>query len=82
MVNDSSRIIGTRFLIIAFILAFHCIAVKIGCNIDNKEIEATAVKNLDGCIAVAVFNPTDRIQTIAIQLNKKNKMITIDANTL
>ena len=33
-------------------------------------------------IAIAVFNPTERIQTIAIQLNKKNKMITIDANAL
>jgi glucosylceramidase len=57
-------------------------AVKIGCVIDNKDIVATAVKNLDGFIAVAIFNPTDRIQTIDIQLNKKNKMITIDANAL
>lgn len=57
-------------------------AIKIGCNIDNKEVVATAVKNLDGSIAVAIFNPTERIQTIDIQLNKKNKIITIDANAL
>jgi glucosylceramidase len=57
-------------------------AIKIGCNIDNKEVVATAVKSLDGSIAVAVFNPTNRIQTINIQLNKKNKIITIDANAL
>jgi glucosylceramidase len=57
-------------------------AIKIGCDIANKDIVATAVKNLDGSIAVAVFNPTDSIQTIDIQLNKKNKLITIDANAL
>lgn len=57
-------------------------AIKIGCDIANKEVVATAVKNLDGSIAVAVFNPTDRIQTIDIQLNKKNKIISIDANAL
>lgn len=57
-------------------------AFKIGCTLNNKEIIATAVKNLDGTIAIAVFNPTERIQTIAIQLNKKNKKITIDANAL
>jgi glucosylceramidase len=57
-------------------------AIKIGCDIANKDIVATAVKNLDASIAVAVFNPTDSIQTIDIQLNKKNKIITIDANAL
>ena len=57
-------------------------AVKIGCTINNKELMVTAVRNLDRSIAIAVFNPTERIHTIDIQLNKKNKMITIDANAL
>jgi glucosylceramidase len=42
----------------------------------------TAVKNPDGTIAVAIFNPTELKQTIDIQLNNKNTIISIDANAL
>jgi len=49
-------------------------AVKIGCTIDHKEVMATAVKNLDGSIAIAVFNPTEFIQTIEIQMENKTQL--------
>jgi glucosylceramidase len=57
-------------------------AVKIGCVIDHKEMMTTAVKNPDGSIAVAVFNPTESKQTIKIQLNNQNTIISIDAKAL
>ena len=57
-------------------------AVKIGCEIDNKELMATAVLNPDGKIALVVFNPTESKQTIEIHLNNKNTFISIDAKAL
>ncbi|KAB1154871.1 glycosyl hydrolase family 30 [Flavobacterium luteum] len=57
-------------------------AVKIGCTINHKEIITTAVKNLDGTIAVVVFNPTSEKQNISLQLNKKTKSISINAQAL
>ena len=57
-------------------------AVKIGCEIDNKDLMATAVKNPDGSIAIAIFNPTELIQTIEIQLENRNTTISIDAKAL
>lgn len=57
-------------------------AVKIGCNITNKELMATAVKNPDGSIAVAIFNPTDKNETIEIDLNSRKKNISINAKAL
>jgi glucosylceramidase len=57
-------------------------AIKIGCTINSNEVVTTAVKNPDGTIAVAIFNPTDEKQTINIQLNNKNTIISIDAKAL
>jgi glucosylceramidase len=57
-------------------------AVKIGCEIDNKDLMATAVKNPDGSIAIVIFNPTEFVQTIEIQLEDKNKIISIDTKAL
>lgn len=57
-------------------------AVKIGCSINDKELMTTAVKNPDGSIAVAIFNPTANKKTIDIQLNNKNAIISIDAKAL
>ncbi len=57
-------------------------AVKIGCTINHKEIVTTAVKNPDGSIAVAIFNPSDEKQNIEIQLNNKSKSISISAKAL
>jgi glucosylceramidase len=57
-------------------------AVKVGCEINHKDVMATAVKNPDGSIVIAVFNPTKVKYTISININKEMKKITIDAKAL
>lgn len=57
-------------------------AVKIGCAIANQELMATAVKNPDGTIALVIFNPTDTLQTLEINLNQQKKNISINARAL
>ena len=57
-------------------------AVKIGCEINDKALVATAVKNPDESIAVAIFNPTETKQTIEIQLNNNKTIISIDGQAL
>ncbi len=57
-------------------------AVKIGCTINSNEVLATAVKNPDGSIALVLFNPTEKIKSIAIQLGNKTTNITISAKAL
>lgn len=57
-------------------------AVKIGCSINSKEVVSTAVKNPDGSIAVAIFNPTETNYSVEIKLNNKKSIITIPAKAL
>lgn len=57
-------------------------AVRIECEINHKEVMATAVQNQDESIAVAVFNPTEEPFNISIQLNNETKNITINAKAL
>ncbi|MGO4816797.1 glycoside hydrolase family 30 protein [Flavobacterium sp. W22_SRS_FP1] len=57
-------------------------AVKIGCEINNKDLLATAVKNPDGTIALAIFNPTEIKQAIEINNHNKIKYISINAKAL
>jgi glucosylceramidase len=57
-------------------------AIKIGCTIDSKKVVSTAVKNPDGSIAVAIFNPTDTNYSIELKLNNKKSTITIPAKAL
>jgi glucosylceramidase len=57
-------------------------AVRIECEINHREVMATAVQNQDGSIAVAVFNPTDEPFNISIQLNNETKKIIINAKAL
>jgi glucosylceramidase len=57
-------------------------AVKIGCDINNKELMATAVLNPDGSIALAILNPTEQIQTIKINSNNQTEIISISANAI
>lgn len=57
-------------------------AVKIGCEINHKEVMATAVQNEDGSIVIAVFNPSDEKLNLNIELKKDVKTITIDAKAL
>jgi glucosylceramidase len=57
-------------------------AEKIGCTIDSKDLVATAVKNLDGSIALAVFNPTEELHSLEINIDNQKKNISINAKAL
>jgi glucosylceramidase len=57
-------------------------AVKIGCQISNKDLMSTAVKNPDGTIAVVIFNPTDQEMAIEINQDSNKKNISINAQAL
>lgn len=57
-------------------------AVKIGCEINHKEVMATAVQNPDGSIVIALFNPTDDKFSISVNLKTEVKQITIDSKAL
>lgn len=57
-------------------------AVKIGCTITNDELMTTAVKNPDGSIAIAIFNPTDKELSIELNFNNQKKNSSISAKAL
>jgi glucosylceramidase len=57
-------------------------AVKIGCELKHESVIATAVKNPDGTIAVIVFNPSEEIHNLEINLNNNKKAISINAKAL
>jgi glucosylceramidase len=57
-------------------------AVKIGCEINHKEVMATAVQNPDGSIVIALFNPTDTSYNITLNINKEIKSIAINSKAL
>jgi glucosylceramidase len=57
-------------------------AIKIGCTINNSELMTSAVQNLDGSIALVIFNPTDENKTIEIGLKTYKKNISINAKSL
>jgi len=57
-------------------------AVKIGCEVNNKNLKVTAVQNLDKSIALVVFNSTAAKHTLEIQINNQNTVISIDAKAL
>ena len=57
-------------------------AVKIGCQINNKDVMSTAVKNPDGTIAVVIFNPTEQEFVVEINQNNKKATISISAKAL
>lgn len=56
--------------------------VKIGCDINNKEIKVTAVENPDKSIAVVIFNPTDKAFSIDLKIKNKITIISINAKAL
>jgi len=57
-------------------------AIKIGCTMNNEELMTTAVKNPDGSIAVAVFNPTEKPKSIQLTIGNQLKNISISAKAL
>lgn len=57
-------------------------AVKIGCEINNNDLMATAVLNPDGTIAIVIFNPTDKKQQIEINFNNQKQYSSISGQAL
>ena len=57
-------------------------AIKIGCDVNNKDLKVSAVQNPDESIALVIFNPTTAKHTIEIQINNQNTVISIDAKAL
>lgn len=57
-------------------------AIKIGCDVNNKEVKVTAVQNLDKSIALVIFNPTEQSHTIEININKDKSAFSIPAKAL
>jgi glucosylceramidase len=57
-------------------------AIKIGCDINSKDLVSTAVKNPDGTIVVVVFNPTEKAYSIDLNLNNKRQKFSINAKAL
>jgi glucosylceramidase len=57
-------------------------AVKIGCDVNNKEVKVTAVQNPDQSIALVIFNPTEQSHLIEININNDKSTISIPAKAL
>ncbi|MFN3755518.1 MAG: glycoside hydrolase family 30 protein [Flavobacterium sp.] len=57
-------------------------AVRIGFQLDHDVLKTTAVKNPDGSIAVVLFNPGDKRESVELRLNGMRKRISIDAQAL
>ena len=57
-------------------------AVRIGFENPDKDLQVTAAKNLDGTIAVVVFNPTKQVKNFKLNMASKMKNIQIDAQAI
>ena len=57
-------------------------AIKIGCEINSKDLKVTAAQNPDKSIALVVFNPTEQSHSIEISISNYNKIISISAKAL
>ncbi|MBP6431637.1 MAG: glycoside hydrolase family 30 protein [Ferruginibacter sp.] len=57
-------------------------AVRIGFENADKELMVTAAKNVDGSIAVILFNPTEQAKKTTLNLNNKATGFTIAAKAI
>jgi glucosylceramidase len=57
-------------------------AVRIGFDNPDKELMVTAAQNPDGSVAVVVFNPTAKKQSLQIKLGSKKTFFHIDAKAI
>ena len=57
-------------------------AVKIGCTSSNSALMVTAANNPDGTTAVVVFNPTNQIHALELELNNRKTKMSISATAL
>jgi glucosylceramidase len=57
-------------------------AVRIGFDNPDKELMVTAAQNLDGSVAVVVFNPTAKKQLLQLKMDGKKTYCQIDAKAI
>jgi glucosylceramidase len=57
-------------------------AVKIGCEVNNKDVKVTAVQNPDNSIALVIFNPTEQSHSIEINLSNDKEVISIPSKAI
>jgi glucosylceramidase len=57
-------------------------AIKIGCDVNNKDLKVTAVQNPDKSIALVIFNPTEQSHSIEINISNDKSAISIPAKAL
>nr|MBP9215321.1 glycoside hydrolase family 30 protein [Chitinophagaceae bacterium] len=57
-------------------------AARIGFTNPDKDLMVTAAQNIDGSIAVVVFNQTEQIKNISLTLNKQVTNIQISAKAI
>ena len=57
-------------------------AIKIACEINHNEVVSTAVKNSDGSIVIALFNPTNEAYNIDLKINNNSQLISISPKAL
>ncbi|MBK7097032.1 MAG: glycoside hydrolase family 30 protein [Saprospiraceae bacterium] len=57
-------------------------AVRIGFENPDSELMITAAQNPDGSVAVVIFNPTDKVQTLKLSINNRDINLSISAKAL
>lgn len=57
-------------------------AVRIGFENPDSELMVTAAQNPDGSVAVVIFNPTDKVQTLKLSINNRDINLSISAKAL
>jgi glucosylceramidase len=57
-------------------------ATRIGFELTDTSIMATAAKNPDGSIAVIVFNPTEETKSYSLEMNNRSSAISINAQAI
>ena len=57
-------------------------AKRIGINLSNNEILATAAENADGSIAIIVFNEKQKNQEVLLVFNGKSTRIPLSGQAL
>jgi len=57
-------------------------ATRIGFSHADNELQVTATKNVDGSVAVVIFNPSENEKNISLALNKKSTDFKISAKAI
>ncbi|APD05954.1 glucosylceramidase [Flavobacteriaceae bacterium UJ101] len=57
-------------------------AVRIGFELEDQDLMATAAKNPDGNVALILFNPTKEVKNLKLSFGNKSKIITINKEAI